>query len=299
MHNIFNIKANLKSHLKSHLKNSLKTGLVINLSLCLLLGTSLSYAEQVSSDSASKQPAARMQYYIIEVVLFRQLNEQGMRDEYWSRPQDQGLHNPVNTLVDESPALAEYNLSRQRLLPLRNGIAAVSAAHYRLADSAAQLRYSPDYQVLAHFGWTQRSLSRHRALPIKITSDNISDTMLPTGELKLYVTRFLHLQVDLAASHCQPVAQFEQEQAVKNRLQLEEQQPGVPEDAGQDKALDKKPALGIIPETVLESETLGLNCINKVYRFKQNRKMRSRELHYLDNPVYGLLVYVTPFTAGG
>jgi len=37
-------------------------------------------------------------------------------------------------------------------------------------------------------------------------------------------------------------------------------------------------------------------CVNQVYQFKQNRKMRSKELHYIDNPVFGLLIYVTPFT---
>lgn len=31
-----------------------------------------------------------------------------------------------------------------------------------------------------------------------------------------------------------------------------------------------------------------------VYRLKQSRKMRSKELHYIDSPVLGALIYITP-----
>ena len=46
---------------------------------------------------------------------------------------------------------------------------------------------------------------------------------------------------------------------------------------------------------ITEENPVTNECVNQVYLFKQNRKMRSRELHYLDNPVFGMLVYVTPF----
>ena len=267
------------------------------LSLCLLLSTAVSYAEPAETNTANSEPdaeqtkpAQKKQYYIIEVLLFRQLNKQGMLDEYWSRPEDQGLTGGISPLTDETPALAEYSLSSHQFLPLHKGIGALSRKHYKLADSAANLRYSPNYRLLAHFGWTQRSLSRRYALPIKITADNMSDSLLPEGELKLSVSRFLHLEVNLAASHCEPLSQ----PSADNQSQTEQ--------AATDKALDQKLAQGITLESAVAAEAQILsagNCINKVYRFKQNRKMRSKELHYLDNPVYGLLVYVTPFTVGG
>ena len=267
------------------------------LSLCLLLSTAVSYAEPAETNTANSEPdaeqtkpAQKKQYYIIEVLLFRQLNKQGMRDEHWSRPEDQGLTADISPLTEETPALAEYNLSSHQFIPLHNGIGVLSRKNYKLADSAANLRYSPNYRLLAHFGWTQRSLSRRYALPIKITADNMSDSLLPEGELKLSVSRFLHLQVNLAASQCEPLSQ------PSSDAQLQTEQ------AVTDKVLDQKLAQGITPESAIAAETRissAGKCINKVYRFKQNRRMRSKELHYLDNPVYGLLVYVTPFTVGG
>ena len=218
-------------------------------------------------------------------------------EEHWSRPEDQVLKIRCENFNNESPALAEYNLTNRQFLPLGKGIAALSPEHYKLADSAANLRYSPDYRLLAHFGWTQRSLSKRNALPIKISADNVSDPLLPEGELKLYVSRFLHLQVELTSSRCEPITQ--------NRELSQEltQTPATEAQTNDNAAMDNKLAQGANAqersEKITETALNASNCINNVYRFKQNRKMRSKELHYLDNPVYGLLVYVTPFTVGG
>ena len=51
----------------------------------------------------------------------------------------------------------------------------------------------------------------------------------------------------------------------------------------------------------LEEDIFSLELLDKVdqpvvYRHKQvRRRMRSRELHYLDNPVIGMLVLITPY----
>jgi hypothetical protein len=191
-------------------------------------------------------------------------------------------------LTDDSPALAEYDLQNKKFLPLRNGIAAISAENYKLAESAAHLRYSKDFKLLAHFGWTQRSLSKRQALPIKITSNQFSDSLTPSGEIKLYVSRFLHMQVDLEASRCE----YSSGQNVT--------QESVSQEKNNDAALDKQLENGTSQLEAQNTDVMRDNnsCTNQVYLFKQNRKMRSRELHYIDNPVFGLLVYVTPFTTG-
>ena len=41
--------------------------------------STISYAESTDSEAVSTEPVAKKQYYIVEVLLFRQLNEQGMR----------------------------------------------------------------------------------------------------------------------------------------------------------------------------------------------------------------------------
>ena len=260
------------------------------------------------SDSDLQAQSKPKQYYIVEVVLFRHLNEQGKNAEYWSRPDpfnDFSLkkssfndNNPqfstdtsAQTITDDMPALAQYDMQNKRFLPLRNGIAALSKSNYKLADSAAHIRYSPDFQLLAHFGWTQRSLSKKRALPVFLTSNQFSDSMTPAGELKLYVSRYLHMQVDLAATQCEYKTNSDSEQTSDKALdeQLENGTSQLETQASDATNNRYKNAAGYGQGNINP-------CVNNVYLFKQKRKMRSRELHYLDNPVFGMLVYITPFT---
>ncbi|MCU7799234.1 MAG: peptidoglycan binding protein CsiV [gamma proteobacterium symbiont of Lucinoma myriamae] len=256
--------------------------------------------KQTTTEQSSPE---EKQYYIVEVILFRHLNEQGKQDEFWSKPDI--LNNSIsdysnntidnNQLTNDSPALAEYDMPNKRFRALRNGIAALSSENYKLSDSAAHLRYSKDYKLLAHFGWTQRSLSKNRALPIRITANQFSDSLIPDGDLKLYVSRYLHMQVDLKASECvymttPPLTEQTGDKALDEQLengtsQLEKSK------------LEEGKAAELSANNTNPDEGVDVNqCVNQVYQFKQNRKMRSRELHYIDNPVFGLLVYVTPFT---
>ena len=207
------------------------------------------------------------QYYSVEVVLFKHLNTQGMHDEYWTRPKVITDNTPENILSDNSinsnpeqnilnndrPIWAEYNKQNQQFLPMTNGISQLRVQSYRLTGVADHLRFSDNYKLLAHFGWVQGSRSKQRALPIRLTSNKFATDIIPIGELKLYASRFLHIQVDLKATQC--------------------------------------------TDTDKTSEHSSQACVNQVYTFKQNRKMRSRELHYLDNPVFGMLIYVTPFSS--
>ncbi len=191
-------------------------------------------------------------YYSVELVLFKQINTQGMQDEHWSRPNVTTDSITTNSITNnDSTTWAEYNIQNKQFLPIANGISELSEQHYKLTDSADQLRFSNNYKLLAHFGWVQGSRSKKRALPIRITSNKFSTNIIPSGELKIYASRFLHVQVDLKATQC------------------------VSNDTTSN--LASKP------------------CVNQVYVFKQNRKMRSRELHYLDNPIFGMLIYITPF----
>lgn len=267
--------------------------------------------EQASEDSAevtsdSESVAEPKQYYIVEVILFRHLNEEGKLDEFWHQPdslaEDDNAASELTSdpmlqttpsLTDDTPALAQYDLISQRFLPLRNGVATLSSSNYKLADSAAHLRYSKDFQLLAHFGWTQRSLSKHNALPVVITSDQFSDSMKPSGHLKLYVSRYLHMQVDLATSVCEQTESVAPEVETISDRQLDEKlENGTSTLEKTDAAANER--LLANTETITPQPRA---CVNNTYLFKQQRKMRSKELHYLDNPVYGMLVYVTPFTA--
>ena len=258
--------------------------------------------EQTQGNDQTDKPK---QYYIVEVVLFRHLNEQGKSEEYWNRPDFVSANTLLGTdltptistqnISNDTPALAQYDMQDRNFLTLRNGIAGLSSNNYKLTDSATHIKRSPNFRLLAHFGWTQLSLSKKRALPILLTSDKFSDSLTPSGELKLYVSRYLHLQVDMAATRCEHITA-----PVKAQISNAELDKQLENGASQEEALQ------LAAEIEQQNQKQALNqeiqeetpqCVNNVYRFKQQRKMRSKELHYLDNPLFGLLVYVTPFKA--
>lgn len=241
--------------------------------------------------------------YKIEVVLFKHLSSQGKNSEYWIKPEhfkvdaypDYSLDNysPTNYSPDNDslstrgsslnednlparqeressntiqPALARYDIESHTFSPLRNGLNGLSSNHYNLAGSAAHIRQSKHFKLLAHFGWTQPSLSENRALPILITKSPYNVNM-PEGEIKLHVSRFLHMNIDLAQTECV---------AVKHK-------PG--------EAVYEPNSTAGSTTTYTGHTSI---CTEYTYQFKQHRKMRSKELHYLDNPVFGMLVYITP-----
>ncbi len=240
----------------------------------IILFTSLFFicSVQAEETEASTDQVKPKQYYIVEVVLFRHMDTQGKDSEHWEKLGIENLENSSNY------ALAEYNLNAKQLSPLA-GASVLSPEHYKLLDSANHIKYSKNYKLLAHFGWTQLSLPKSRALPIQISSNQFSDDLLPAGELTLYVSRFLHMKVNLSASECvyPPIAA-----------------PVDPQVS--DEALDRQLEAGQsqleVSDLVKSSNT---ECVNNNYLFSQIRKMRSKELHYIDNPAFGLLVYVTPF----
>jgi hypothetical protein len=245
----------------------------------LLTNLSIVYSTSVQAVDAETSETKAKQLYIIEVVLFRHLNGQGKTSEYWN-----DLDLEVNEAsINTNYALAEYNLDNKQFSPIA-GASRLSDEYYQLSDSANHIRYSKEFKLLAHFGWIQSRLSKQRALPINITSNPYVDSMSPNGSITLYVSRFLHLNVNLTASDCiYPKVEIEK-QATNEEQELENNSRTI--------ATSIEPATQEIPAPVTTE------CVNKTFLFSQNRKMRSKELHYIDNPIFGLLVYVTPFKKG-
>jgi len=122
-----------------------------------------------------------------------------------------------------------------------------------LDNTFARLENLSAYRVLARGGWIQEGLDESAARPMSLANLGIVN---PTGSLRLHVSRFLHLNVDLEF-RAQPLA--DQSADVTNPLALTELAPlGTP------------------------------------YRMIEQRRARSGELHYVDHPMFGLLFLISP-----
>ena len=107
------------------------------------------------------------------------------------------------------------------------------------------------YHPLVHGGWVQLGLPEDEALPIDLGVLGVSN---PMGSVLLYVSRFLHVKIDMSY-----------------------QDPAAPE-----------------PVAVAGAGGLAELPIKPRYHLTAERSARSGELHYFDHPAFGVLLKITP-----
>lgn len=216
-----------------------------------------------------------VRYYDVEVILFENLDNIARQSENW--PSSVELELP-ETLIEigqpyPGPIPKEYQ-SRLTFKPL-------AKKDLRLGEQVTTINKSDSRRVLLHTGWRQPGMARETALSVylkqaipgqpPVTDETASETIQQgmsrlaqpqAGELegliKVILSRYLHVETDIVF----------------------------------------RPQRVALQEDIFNFEIL--DEVNKpvVYRLKQTRRrMRSRELHYLDNPVIGMLVLITPYEA--
>jgi hypothetical protein len=107
------------------------------------------------------------------------------------------------------------------------------------------------YHPLVHGGWVQLGLPENEALPVDLGVLGVTN---PMGTVVLYVSRFLHVKLDVSY-----------------------QDPLAPEST---------PVVGAggLAEVTMKPR----------YHLSAERSARSGELHYFDHPAFGVLLKITP-----
>lgn len=125
---------------------------------------------------------------------------------------------------------------------------------YRLKAERAALNRSSQYRTLAYLAWRQPVADRISARPLALPGRPLSNAAWVDGTVRVAVERYLHLNLDL-------------------KLHL-------PQSAAATGASDP---VGGINEVQLPE-----------IRLSEQRRMRSKELHYFDNPRFGVIALITP-----
>lgn len=126
---------------------------------------------------------------------------------------------------------------------------------YRLKAERAALDRSSQYRTLAYLAWRQPVVDRLSAQPLELPARPRSGAAWVDGTVKVAVERYLHLHLDL-------------------KLHLP----------------DSTIAAGTVtaPGETVDVQTPEI-------RLDEQRRMRSRELHYFDNPRFGVIALITPY----
>ena len=224
-----------------------------------------------------------IRYYDVELVVFENLEENTDNNEIW--PKGKQLEVPENAAILGQKYTGtlppEYNPKYAfKILPLED---------YQLNAEVDSLKESEKYRVLLHTGWRQPGLAKALAVPVYFShiipdtaeeaasaEENKSEpatTMVPPtarpgtlqipaglanlqGLITIVLSRYLHLDVEM-----------------------------LYQKKGEERTVD------MFDTSFLEDRS----NLEPIYYLNQNRRMRSKETHYIDHPKFSLLVRITPF----
>lgn len=232
-------------------------------SYLLLLFVSLLTLNQPLATAADNEA-----WYDVELLIFSQSSERALRDETW--PEENSVADLDEAIELEEPQKAGV----AQPVPFQH----LSAEQFQLSKEAERLTRSKNQELLMHLAWRQPGLPSEEAKAIRIRGNKLLDweeaPPIIDGTVKLILSRYLHLHVDLLYNRiiegeCPKEAVVEEEVAISNIVTVTDLLPPEPEGRSGPCYL-----------------TLHL---------KEARRMRSKEIHYLDHPFFGIVVLVTPY----
>ena len=217
--------------------------------------------------------AKEPKWYQVEVLLFAQQPAYQRSAEIWrDRFQPDYANNPIGLNPDaESQAANDIQDGAFQLLPNSERI---------LKSAAQRIKASADLRLLSHLAWRQPVLDRQQAQAILIqTGEQFNSEFELEGTITISRGRYLHARTNLFFS------EFEQ---MKSSQELdwtvfEEDQL----DFGQ-----REWNAGLNQQAIAETQFVRSATAN----LSQSRRMRSEELHYIDHPLFGMLVKITPYS---
>lgn len=218
--------------------------------------------------------------------------------------------------VDEAPPL---------VYPPAFTVLPQSALEFRTA--AARMRSREGWQLYWHRAWLQPMSSEERSIPLVVDDSgdrNPPDWPQLQGSLRLYLSRYLHLQASLWLNtdgsyleHAQGRWRIDPPPRAPATLRLDHlngqrlalwpvaelrPQAPQPEQSLRSAAESPSPALstsgesGNAPTFSADSNPEQEWPWRHAILLEQNRRMRGDEVHYIDHPVLGMLIRLSPLS---
>lgn len=165
---------------------------------------------------------------------------------------------------------------------------------------AAYMRRTGFYRILFHETWVQPVRDEQRALPLIIdrSGDNQTWPRLQ-GSVRLHLSRYLHIETNLwlnTAGEYLP-GEWQMPEPPLGPVSVIVEAP-EPEAEEVPYYVDPVPAAPLSTEPVdgeeLQEPEGPVYPWRHAVRLNQKRKMRSNEVHYIDHPLFGVVVKLTP-----
>jgi hypothetical protein len=217
--------------------------------------------------------AAEIPWYEIELLVFERVGGERLTTETW--PQAPGYPATTGAVEIGASVPDDASVVAFRRLP---------AEDYRLSQAERLLASAGEYRPLLHVAWRQPVQEQDLARAVHVTTrpgespagsiDSAPVSWLD-GIVRISVARYLHVEADLVYAVPSPSAPWESGADIDTEASL---------------AADAGPG----PAGIADYESHPAPDYTW-FRLTDRRRMRSGELHYLDHPVFGILVTATPY----
>ena len=231
------------------------------------------------------------------------------------------LEAPTHSAALSAPDITADNTSTPTLPPAFRALVATDEEFNKVVS---RLNRSPNYEILYQTTWLQPPLSQDEALAVLIQAGENYDGLYELeGTTSLHVARYLHLDTKIRlAKYVQQIevikpwwqgseanSAFDNSQADgfnegftielgQETMQLQDgvEQPLEPSFEPQSVDSSEAGFTGVgnftqldLEETVTRYQSIRTGVMD------ESRRMRSGELHYIDHPLFGMVVKVMPY----
>ncbi len=220
--------------------------------------------------------------YEIEVVIFKFTDSRSSGNEVWPDLVKTGsiensieLHNSTSLTQIPGVDTKAYYYSK------------IPQEEFRLSSEAEKLTASKKYKILYHSAWIQPGLDKENAesIHIKATEDDLTspnlDSLTPSlidnTSINNYQANFNNIEQEDENTILEGLIKVELGRYLHINFDLKYKR-------------DLAPVQGVINTSSLTSYK-----DIKYYPVKMHRRMRSKEVHYIDHPLIGILVLATRF----
>jgi len=260
----------------------------------------------VLAQSTTETEAELIPRYDVEIIIFK--NTQVPKSKEFVLPvSSPGKGDKILDLSSAS-SVATARKEGYELLP---------AAESRLLNVVAKLIESSRYELLLHVAWRQPGLELEKVLPVWIKGGRVYGNEYTSIDSQIELIESIP-QLDVSQSNEDQAFAFDEQSLEALELQLLEQQSknqhqGLYELEGKitialsrylhtytDLVL-RRPRLTVDPQLrnvaqdrYLAAYSADTRILNN-HSLKEHRRMRSKTLHYLDNPEFALLILITPY----
>lgn len=252
----------------------------------------------------SQAQANNQRWYQVEMVIFARQNPDSQ--EHW--PTNIKLSYPLNWVELKSlDSASQTNTTDTSAAPqpsvdlLRDPFYLLPNSDKKLRNHAAALQRDPRYRILAHHAWRQFIGDQKRAPAILIKGgDAFGNHRELEGSISLSVAQYLQLRTNLWFSefeinYGQAPGEWPQLPQSPNQQRAEILAADRAESASEMSDFDQWSSLNTVTTEATLSNLSEPYLTKRIVLMEQERRMRSSEIHYLDHPLFGLIIQITPY----